>query len=310
MSLSAHLKRASLALLVALLPATGALAIDMQILATNKSTPILRNWMSPDVQVAWQAGFKGQGTTIIVVDDYTSRDKFFGMLDGKLRYQLHGDWTKLEASLLAPSATLKSTDFNSTKALKLGSGLNVINLSYGIVDDAGYNLGDVGFTALENSIISFGQNGKAVLSKAAGNDSVAVGTAASDGSMDYLNLALEGGQSVLFVGALDHNGTVNNKAALADYSNYAGSDPTIQSHFITVGVLGDKTGLYGTSFAAPVITGYASILGSKFKTATPTQITNQLLSTARQDTLQNYSADVYGVGEASLSRALAPVSIR
>ena len=56
--------------------------------------------------------------------------------------------------------------------------------------------------------------------------------------------------------------------------------------------------------------GYAAVLGSKFSTATATQITNQLLNTARQDTVKNYSAGVYGRGEASLSRALAPVSIR
>ncbi|BCH12500.1 hypothetical protein MesoLj131c_67580 (plasmid) [Mesorhizobium sp. 131-3-5] len=49
---------------------------------------------------------------------------------------------------------------------------------------------------------------------------------------------------------------------------------------------------------------------SKFTTATPTQITNQLLDTARTDTLVNYNPTTYGRGEASLSRALAPVSIR
>lgn len=41
-----------------------------------------------------------------------------------------------------------------------------------------------------------------------------------------------------------------------------------------------------------------------------TQITNQLLNTARKDTLLNYDPAVYGQGEASLTRALAPRSIR
>lgn len=58
------------------------------------------------------------------------------------------------------------------------------------------------------------------------------------------------------------------------------------------------------------VSGYAAILGSKFTSATPTQITNQLLDTARTDTLVNYNPVTYGRGEASLSRALAPVSIR
>ena len=84
----------------------------------------------------------------------------------------------------------------------------------------------------------------------------------------------------------------------------------MQSHFLVVGVESSKTGLAGTSFAAPIISGYASILGSKFTTATPTQITNQLLNTARKDTLLNYNAATFGMGEASLSRALAPLTIR
>lgn len=303
---------AGLALVLALGTVVPAWAVpfDVTILKTNVSTPVLRNWMSSDVKVAWQAGFKGQGTTVTVIDDFTSRDKFSGNLDGKKRTQLHGEWTKLEIGLLAPSATLRTVDFNGSNAITLAtSGLNVLNLSYGLYADAGYTVQQVGFTNLENSIVAAGQ-GQAVLAKAAGNDSIAIGGVDSDGYQDYLNIALEGGSSVLYVGALNSNGTVNSKTTLASYSNYAGSDTWVQSHFITVGVEGSKTGLYGTSFAAPVIAGYASILGSKFKNASATQITNQLLSTARTDTIKNYSSDVYGVGEASLSRALAPSSIQ
>ncbi|MFM2349671.1 MAG: hypothetical protein RIR04_637, partial [Pseudomonadota bacterium] len=42
---------------------------------------------------------------------------------------------------------------------------------------------------------------------------------------------------------------------------------------------------------------------------TPLQITNQLLDTARTDTILGYDVSIHGQGEASLSRALAPVSI-
>jgi len=76
-----------------------------------------------------------------------------------------------------------------------------------------------------------------------------------------------------------------------------------------VGVAANKTGLAGTSFAAPIVSGYAAIIGSKFPTWTPTQVTNRLLTTARKDTLVNYNATTYGVGEASLANALAPNSI-
>jgi subtilisin family serine protease len=71
----------------------------------------------------------------------------------------------------------------------------------------------------------------------------------------------------------------------------------------------DGTNLYGTSFAAPQVSAYAAIIGSKFTTATPLQITDQLLDTARTDTIQGYDVAIHGQGEASLSRALAPQSI-
>jgi subtilisin family serine protease len=68
--------------------------------------------------------------------------------------------------------------------------------------------------------------------------------------------------------------------------------------------------LYGTSFAAPIVSGYAAILSSKFTSANPTQITSQLLNTARQDTISGYNSAIHGRGEASITRALSPVSIQ
>ena len=97
---------------------------------------------------------------------------------------------------------------------------------------------------------------------------------------------------------------------MAGYSNMAGNDAAVQKQFLVVGVEGSKTGLYGTSFAAPIVSGYSAILGSKFTNSSATQITNQLLNTARQDTVSNYSVAVYGRGEASIARALAPVAIK
>ena len=97
---------------------------------------------------------------------------------------------------------------------------------------------------------------------------------------------------------------------MATYSNTPGSNTDIQKQFVVVGVETNKTGLSGTSFAAPIVAGYAAILGSKFTSATPTQITNQLLTTARKDTVMNFNAATHGQGEASLTRALAPISIR
>jgi len=275
------------------------------------TTIATQSWMSTDVGAAWSQGYKGQGVTMTFVDEFSGKDPFSGNLGQGVQTQLHGYWTREEAGMIAPSATIVSKDFTTSNAVTLSkTGLNVINLSYAMFAKAGYNVNQIGWSAEESSIISYARNGQAVISKAAGNDSVAMGTRTSSGVQDYLGDALIGTQSAIFVGALNSNGTTSKKASLASYSDTAGTNVSVQQHFVVVGVQGSTTGLYGTSFAAPVITGYAAILGSKFKTATPTQIANRLLSTARKDTLVNYNAATYGMGEASLSNAIAPTSIR
>ena len=272
-------------------------------------TPTVQRWMSPDVGAAWAAGYKGKGVTITIVDDFSSTSRFSGNFGVGVQTQRHGEWTREEAGMIAPLATIRSKDFSTGSAVGLAPGLNVLNLSYGMYARAGYSSNQIGWAPEEASIISYATRGTAVVSKAAGNDSVAVG-GITNGQQDYLDLALIGKPSAIFVGALSTNGTTSSKAQLAWYSNTAGSNPLVQSHFLVVGVDGSKTGLYGTSFAAPIISGYAAIIGSKFTSATPIQITNDLLNTARTDTLVNYNASVYGKGEASLSRALAPTAIR
>lgn len=266
-------------------------------------------WMSPEIGEAWSSGYKGQGVTVTVVDDFKSQSRFYGDLNGATQLLRHGQWTLLEASLIAPSATFKTKEFSTTGTkVALARGLNVLNLSYGMYAAAGYS--SIRWGAQENSIISYAKNGQAVISKAAGNDGVVIGGVNASGNVDYLNNSLKGAQSAVYVGALESNGSVAAPAKMASYSNTAGSDTVVQQQFLVVGVDGNKTGIYGTSFAAPVITGYAAVLGSKFKTATPTQITNQLLNTARQDTVLNYSSAVHGRGEASIKNALAPVSVK
>lgn len=273
------------------------------------TSPTLYSWMSPEIGDAWKAGYKGQGVTMTFVDDFRSSSRFRGNLGTGSLLLRHGEWTRLEGSMIAPSAGIVSQDFNSGATVALARGLNVVNLSYGMFAPAGYTASEIGWSAQESSIIRYAA-GYAVISKAAGNDGVNIGATNTAGNVDYLSLALVGKSSAIFVGALNANGTTTNPTSLASYSNKPGADVTIQNNFITVGVAGNKTGLYGTSFAAPIVTGYAAVLGSKFTSATPTQITNQLLTTARQDTLMNYSAAVYGRGEASITRALAPKSIQ
>ncbi len=274
------------------------------------TTPTLQSWMSPEVADAWKQGYKGAGVTITAVDDFSSSQGLYGNLGQGTQLLRHGEWTLKEAGMVAPSATLRAKDFNTGNAVSLARGLNVLNLSYGMYAVAGYTASQIGWSNQEKSLIAYAQNGQAVVAKAAGNDAVTIGSANANGQVDYLNLALRGTASAMYVGALSTNGTPVTPASLASYSNTPGSDTVLQRQFLVVGVEGHKTGLYGTSFAAPVVSGYSAILGSKFTRASATQITNQLLNTARQDTISNYNPALHGRGEASLTRALAPVGIQ
>ena len=273
------------------------------------AAPVVQPWMNTEVGDAWKQGYQGQGVTVTVVDDFNSRSVFRGNLSAKSEVFRHGQWTYKETSLIAPSATMLSQDYRSGKKVTLNQGLNVINLSYGMLAPAGYT--KVGWSAQETSVIDYARKGTAIISKAAGNDSgVAVGAKTKAGQIDYLGRDLIGAQSAIFVGALSSNGTLTAPAKLATYSNVAGTNVAVQKQFLVVGVSSGSTGLQGTSFAAPIISGYAAILGSKFTKSTPTQITNQLLSTARTDTISGYNAAIHGRGEATIARALAPVSIK
>lgn len=273
--------------------------------------PTLQPWMSPEIAGAWRQGFRGQNTAVSIIDDFTSGSRFGGDLGTGRQALRHGEWVQVQAGMIAPSASLFTQDFTSTRSVGLVQNrLNTLNLSYGMFAADGFATSSIGWSPREASIIDHARLGRAVVVKAAGNDSVAVGAPNGSGQVDYLNRALVGGQSALFVGALDRNGTVSNPARRAGYSNFAGNDPAVQSNYLMVGVRTDVMGLAGTSFAAPIVSGYASVLGSKFTGATPTQIANQLLNTARSDTIFNYTPAEHGRGEASIARALAPVSIR
>lgn len=270
----------------------------------------VQNWMSSEVGNAWRQGYKGSGVTVTVIDDFKSGKYYIGKLADSTQVNLHGNLTMQEASLIAPLATLRTQDYYAGTAIDLNPGLNVLNLSYSMIARVGYAITQIGWNSQEASIINHAKSGRAVVSKAAGNAGVVIGAPNAAGNVDYLGVALKGAASAIFVGALTTHGSTAAPASLARYSNRPGNDPVLQRQFLTVGVLGDKTGLNGTSFGAPIISGYSAILGSKFTQSTPTQIVNQLLNTARKDTIASYNAATHGRGEASLTRALAPVSIQ
>lgn len=268
----------------------------------------LQGWMNPEVRAAWSQGFKGRGSSITVIDNFREGAGFQGQLDGTKRTLRHGEWTSRQSRMIAPLARIYTQDYTVGTSVKLQPGFNALNLSYAIMASQDHRVGRM--SDRERSIIDHARNGRAVVIKAAGNDGVAVGTTNANRQFDQLNRELIGAASGIFVGALTSNGTPKRPARLAGYSNTAGKNTTVQNQFLVVGVEGSKTGMYGTSFAAPIVSGYAAIVSSKFTRATPVQVRNQLLNTARTDTISGYKRAIHGRGEASIVRALAPVSIR
>jgi hypothetical protein len=170
----------------------------------------------------------------------------------------------------------------------------------------------------------------AVVVKAAGNDGILA-------DKEPLNKSLATNSNInprlLIVGALNRAGFTSSLATIESYSNIAGSDSSVSSRFLvasgttpfsngymarngvaiegtTFGPDGSALSATGTSYAAPRVAGYVAILRSKFPNLDAVKSSSIILDTARYDTLTcnpNCDPAIYGKGEASLSRALAPV---
>jgi hypothetical protein len=305
---------------------------------------------STDVLAAWNKGWTGKGVNILISDSFANRagcTNGNGNCHGVI-VMMKTDYIAPGASKFGLNAGLTSgTAFDINGAnLTSSKAINVINMSWGSVnpgdswncnngcgtapDTGRYNTGIAATATVHNALINvfngvtsltnLSNFSNAVIINAAGNDNL-------DTKYSLTALALSGNTNVasrlLVVGALDKNGTVASPATKASYSNYAGSNSAISDRFVmangtmpwTAGSVkiggtnfaGDYS---GTSFAAPLVAGYAAIVMQKFPNLSAASTSNIILDTARTDTLSCHpscSSAIYGKGEASLSRALAPV---
>jgi len=284
---------------------------------------------SADVLDAWSKGWTGKGINLLTIDDYSSVSACNSALS------CHGITTMMISDLVAPGASKFGLDWNRASIGKDINGfsinsltqMQVINMSF--ADTQAYADSWVSFLQQVNTGLNVG-TAQAVLVKAADNN-FGQDTYSTLGG-DYLVKALVDNPNtlsrLLIVGALNKNGSVSSPATIASYSSYAGSNPVVQNRFVVAngnapyalgGVAINGTsmpgyntvpGSQGTSFAAPVVAGYAAVLMQKFPNLSAASTSNIILDTARTDTLTcnpNCDPAIYGRGEASLSRALAPV---
>ena len=276
-----------------------------------------------EVMDAWKQGWTGKDVNILMED----------LLD-----QQHGAITTLLAYRYAPGATIYGWNISTSPLIRdvvdlAGTRLTAPNgkpIKLGVVNASYVGTspnGDYSSTVDRYNNASFqGQVNftDAVITKAAGNDHIT-------SNNEPINKALSSNTLVnsrlLIVGALTQASDTKTQVDIASYSNTAGTDTSVSNRYLlasgtvpfgegSLAINGNAvtaSSNVGTSYAAPRVAGMVAIVRSKFPNLNASQTASIMLDTARYDTLICYKTKagcdptVYGRGEASLSRALAPV---
>ena len=284
-----------------------------------------------EVMDAWKLGWTGKGVNILMEDFlYFNEGAYHGVITSLLAYRYAPGATLYGWNIDSASKNTSVVDIDNNNVTNKSGAvikLGVVNASYvGINPNADYQ-------AVTSRFMNPSFQGQvnytdAVITKAAGNDR-------RSSEMEPINKAMAGIPSlsnrVLIVGALTQAGDVKKPVDIASYSNRAGTDPSVNSRYLLAsgttpfnsgdlaveGLAINSTNSYysnaGTSYAAPRVAGMVAIVRSKFPNLSASQTASIMLDTARYDTLSCYytvagcDKTIYGKGEASLSRALAPV---
>ena len=287
---------------------------------------------------AWNQGWTGKGVNVVVADSFDSPNTH-GVIVTSLvaRYAIGSSYFGIPLDIYSQSTTNVFFIDGTRANLQTTKNIGVINTSFGAnysngtsdsaraITDNNLALMRSNWTNILKGSVGFVYQGinltDAVITKSAGNDAITsdkesfVKAYADDSSING---------RLLVVGALDFDS--NGKGFIASYSNTAGTNTNVKNRFVTasggtpfstgdiylngIRVNGSDFGSTGTSFAAPRVAGYAAIIRQKFPNLDAVKTSSIILDTARYDTLScnpNCDSNIYGAGQASLSRALAPV---
>ncbi len=299
-----------------------------------------------EVLEAWRKGWTGKGvnilmedslsrahgaTTTILANRYAIASNFYGF-----NYSTNAGIINVDGTAASPSSIVSFGVVNAS----YGANLKELIGRTGPWTDTELSNAAIAFSSSAQRTINrfigtttfnnFNYT-DAVIVKSAGNDAIPSDKAP-------LVKALADNSTInprlLIVGALNVAGSTSAPATLANsYSNFAGSYAPVSSRFLVAsgttpfgtgdialngipiaGTTFDDNGVQlsaaGTSYAAPRVSGYVAILRQKFPNLNAEKSSSIMLDTARYDTLScnpNCNPAIYGKGEASLSRALAPV---
>lgn len=292
-------------------------------IGTRDTTVYSQVALHSDVTTARADGWTGKGVNILVADFFDDSSDHGYKVTGIINRN-------------APGSTINTFGLGNNSVDSSTGNEKVVNYSLGtlqqIVDSSGQVTGFTNPAGSNNFawLLVAGAHliPNAVIVKAAGNESTwASSDLSNQGLRNGITFQNTGNPTVdnaissdirtltgvtdrlLIVGALDKDGTPQNKANLAFYSNKAGeyNDRFLVANGCLEASCNANDPQQGTSFAAPRVASYAAIINHKFQGLTPQQTSDILLRTARTDTINGYDILIHGRGEASLSGALAPI---